>query len=428
MPDLTRNSPRPPTVCIVTPTYLVSNPRVVKEADALHAAGFSVRVVFSQGNLEALRQQDSMFLQAKRWGWSALGWSSSKPGERWLYYTSLIRYHLAQRLPPFTWSLGKIAEYGEGRVFRELARRAAAAKADLYIGHYPAGLAAAACAASRWGAKLGFDAEDLHTEDQSLAHRDPRQAQRIQVIESRYLPRCVHVSAASELIVEELVRRYQIAKPLVIHNVFPWADREALDGQVKDRKGPALSLYWFSQVIGENRGIEDAIRAAGLLKGRTQLHLRGHITESVQQKFMALARAMGVEDSVWIHRRVPPTEILSRAAEHDVGLAVEQPDSMSRALTVTNKLFVYLLAGLAVAATDLPGQRYVMNACPAAGFLYTPGDYPALAGHLRQLMENPSRLQAAKQAALQAAKERWNWERESQALVEHIGRLLGTYS
>ena len=32
-------------ICIVTPGHLASNPRVVKEADALHAAGYDVSVV-----------------------------------------------------------------------------------------------------------------------------------------------------------------------------------------------------------------------------------------------------------------------------------------------------------------------------------------------------------------------------------------------
>ena len=33
------------SVCIVSPGHLASNPRVVKEADALHGAGYRVTVI-----------------------------------------------------------------------------------------------------------------------------------------------------------------------------------------------------------------------------------------------------------------------------------------------------------------------------------------------------------------------------------------------
>ena len=51
----------------------------------------------------------------------------------------------------------------------------------------------------------------------------------------------------------------------------------------------------------------------------------------------------------------------------DVGLALERPENANYSRTVTNKLFSYLLAGLAVAASDTPGQRQVMSQVPNAG-------------------------------------------------------------
>jgi len=45
------------TVCIVSPGNLASNPRVLKEADALQGAGYDVTAVVCDYN-EALRQAD----------------------------------------------------------------------------------------------------------------------------------------------------------------------------------------------------------------------------------------------------------------------------------------------------------------------------------------------------------------------------------
>jgi len=411
------NSSLKPIVCIVTPDYLASTPRVVKEATALAQDGCDVRVVCSYGNLESIRNFDETLTQGQRWRYAVVGWSSHRAEERWLYWKSAIRQHVLQRLPSFLLRFGKALESAEGRVYAELARLAAKEKADLYIGHYPVGLAAAAFAASRWKAELRYDAEDLHTGEQPAGQPETPRTRRIRLLETRYLARCSKVTAASELIADQLASRYGIARPLVIHNVFPWSDRTHLDGQMKDRQGPSLSLCWFSQTIGEDRGIEEAIRAVGLLHQRAQLHLRGFAAESVKNKFRLLAKKCHLNESLYFHPAVPPGELLSRTAEHDVGLSLEQPHCLNREIAVTNKLFLYFLAGLAVAATDVPGQRYVMATCPQAGALYPPGDVRALAEILQRFATDSAYLDQCKKAALKAAQEQWNWERESQKLV-----------
>ena len=38
----------------------------------------------------------------------------------------------------------------------------------------------------------------------------------------------------------------------------------------EDRRGPGLSLFWFSQVIGLNRGLQDVIRRRRLACGDVQ--------------------------------------------------------------------------------------------------------------------------------------------------------------
>ncbi len=83
-----------------------------------------------------------------------------------------------------------------------------------------------------------------------------------------------------------------------------------------------------------------------------------------------------------------------------------------------------MLAGLAVVASDLPGQRAILEREPAIGALYTPGDHEALARCLERWRANPDHLAAAKAAALRAARERWNWEAESRKLVGAVDRLL----
>lgn len=407
-------------ICIITPDYITSSPRTVKEADALWQAGFEVRVVFSQGNLDYVRSFDRVTLKEKPWKTDIVGWSSKEKGESLLYWKSKFRYYLAKKM--FFLGSPGIASHAQSRVYKELLAKAALDRADLYIGHYPAGLSAAFCASRRWQAHCAYDAEDLHSGEGPFDREGFRRRRAIRLIENNYMPACSYISCVSELVADEMVKRYPICRPVVIHNVFPLAQRSKIDGKTLDRKGPRLSLYWYSQVIGEDRGIQDAIRAAGYLKDRAriQIHLRGYLSEAVKRNLSRLAKECRIIDDLYFHFPVPPEELLSRTAEHDLGMALEQSIDLNRIITVSNKLFFYLLAGLALLVSDVSGQKYIFSTCPEAGFMYPSGDYRTLAGYIKRFLEEPQLLSSCKQASIRYACQKWNWEIESCKLIEAV--------
>jgi glycosyltransferase involved in cell wall biosynthesis len=411
-----------PSICIVTPGYLSSTPRVVKEADALQESGMDVRVVHTWGGLEHKRQHDRALLRDKDWTVDTVKWASDRLAEWGTYVRYTVQQRLARWMPTGMWPATRIAEQVQQRVYPALARRAVEEPADLYIGHYPAGLAAAARGAERHDAQLGYDAEDFH-----VGQRPDNQTriERIGFIERRYLARCAHVTAASEGIAAALADRYDIERPRVIRNMFPWAEREILDGETKDRKGEALSVYWFSQTVGLDRGLQDALWAIGLLETPVQLHIRGTLYDEVERELRSIAEEEGVAEQVYFHPQVPPDELLSRTAEHDVGLALEQGHTPNRALCVTNKLFYYPLAGMPMAATDVPGQRRLLKEHPTFSGLYEPGDAEGLAEVLRRWTDRDA-LENAKSRALEVARSHWNWEREKEKLVDQVSEVVGT--
>lgn len=411
-------------ICIIAPGYIASTPRVFREADALSDAGFDVRVVCSQGNLEDIRRFDRETTAHRTWRWDAVRWSNTRPDERRLYYRSGIRHRLAQAAPKALQRRLPVAERGEGRVFPELASLAQKERADIYIGHYPVGLAAARRAARVHGAKLGYDIEDLYAEIRPDAPEWRAEKDRIVTIERAHAPYCDYLTAASAPMAEEFARRYATRIPLAVHNCHPWRERETLGRAPQDRQDvKKLSLYWYSQTIGLDRGLQDVIAAAGLLGGGVEIHLRGFASADVRETLQRAAAEHGVGGDLFFHEPVPPDELLTRAAEHDVGLALETTASLSRQLSVTNKLFLFLTAGLAVVASDLPGQRSVLDSCPGAAKMYVPGDVGWLARHLTDFVREPSMLASARRQALTAAHDRWNWEMEGARLVDAVRQL-----
>jgi glycosyltransferase involved in cell wall biosynthesis len=315
-----------------------------------------------------------------------------------------------------------VAERAEGRIYPELRRVAAEQPADLFIGHYPVGLAAAAYAARRHGARAGYDVEDLYSETFADSPAWARPKARILQLEKRYVPGCAYISAVSQPVAEAFAQRFgRSAVP--IHNCHPWAERDEMDGLIRERRGPALSLFWCSQTVGLDRGLQDAIRAVGLMRSPAQIHLRGAVDDVTRTALLELAASCGVAGALHFHEPCPPAELLSRAAEHDVGLALELDNTVNHRLTASNKLFLYLTAGIAVVATDVPGQRAVLDTCPAAGHLYVPGQYDALATHLDAWAADSPRLASAKRAALDAARDQWNAETEGRKLVRVLSAL-----
>jgi glycosyltransferase involved in cell wall biosynthesis len=411
------------TICIVTSGPLCTNPRVVKEADALSDAGFAVRVICSQ-HLAWVANWDEQLIGSRRWRSRAVRWDGSSWRSQLLFWSSGLRRRAFMLLAEHVSFEAGIAEHAYVRLYRELAREAAAEHADLYIAHTPQALPAAALAARRRGALLAFDSEDLHLGEVREDQRDALPSRLLGFLEQRYITRCSYVSAASENIAQALATHYGISPPLAVHNTFPWADRDKLDHQRRDREGEQPSLYWYSQIVGLDRGIQDAIRAAGIVGRPLQLHLRGDVSREVRGELERLARSQAPSLRLFFHDKLPPDQLLSRCAEHDIGLALERGERLNYELTVTNKVFSYLLAGLCVAASDTLGQRCVLAQTPGAGFLYPIGNHELLAQGLRELLAADGRLTEAKRAALEAARTRWNWELESRRLVELVASRL----
>jgi len=414
-------------ICLVTNTSVAHNPRLLKEADAFHAAGCAVRVVACQLFAEVARH-DKELMQRRGWRLEQLSLVREEPAGRRLYRRAWARYQIYRRGLARMGLGGGVAERAHLIAYPELLALACREPADIFIAHSLRPLPIAAHAAAHHGAYLGFDAEDYYPAELPERERGAQVQHLNHYIENKYIRRCNYISAPSAQIADALAERYGVRRPLVVHNVFPWSERERIDGRLHDRCGPALSLYWFSQTIGLERGIQDAIRAAGQLEGPVQIHLRGRISTAVRAELLELARSCGVAERLRFHHLVAPEELVARAAEHDVGLATDigVAHSLSNALTVTNKYFTYMLAGLALAVSAQPGQSAILAQCPGAGALYPSGDYLALAAILRHWQADPAALRAARAAALEAARVRWNWEHEQQCLLTHVAAVLET--
>lgn len=390
-----------PSICLVTPHHISFQPRVLREADTLCEAGHQVRIVGRQVD-PMLAQHDRRLAQSRQWRLQAVDLQSNG-SSRPAWFVESLRSEVFRRGFDAGIRTAGVGSKSYLRGFTRLQKLAEAERSDWFIAHTQAALPVAAAAAFRWRTKLGFDCEDLLAE----LGCDPPEI--VRLIERKYLPLCDYVSVPSQEIAERLIEQYSIKPPIILYNVFPLKLTQGMSQPVDRAGSDALRLHWFGQTIGTGRGLEDVIKAATIVGRKIEIHLRGRVSDDYRSHLESLA-ANALQLKLNFHPLVNHDDMFRTMDQFDVGLALEDPANTGYALTVTNKLFGYLLSGLAIAATNTPGQREILHRIPESGFLYPSGNPELLAQGLRRWIDDRSSLTQAQQTAWDAARTEYCWD------------------
>jgi glycosyltransferase involved in cell wall biosynthesis len=403
-------------VCIVSTGHIGSNPRVVKEADALHDAGHEVTVIAPRV-LDLIEPLDQAVMRRAPWRLERI---DLRPALRRRLRRAV---QLGARRAYAALGLAWCADPGLSATASLLRRATIATSADLYVAHYPAALPAAAAAARMHGARYAYDAEDFHLGDWPDVPAYEIERRLVRAVESRYLPGCAYVTAASPGIADAYAGTYGIERPRVVLNTFPLA-HAAPAPTARGSTQPRPALYWFSQIIGPERGLECAVHAIGRAATRPHLYLRGTPAADFAARLLQLAEEAGAAGRVHLLPPDQPDRMEDLAAAYDAGLCGETGHTAGRRLCLTNKLFTFLLAGIPPFLSDTPAQSRFAAEAGLSDLLY-PRDNPTpLARLIDRLLGNPDRLAAARVQAWRLGQERYNWERVRPTLLDCVGACL----
>ena len=391
------------------------NPRLVKEADALADAGYKVTVLYAYWNSWGT-QYDRQLLPQKKW--QAIRVGGDPEQARALYFIS----RLINKTATLLYQKFKIKQFAEAAIARSsffLMRDAPKYKADFYLAHNLGALPAVVKAAKSNKKPCGFDAEDFHRFEASDDINDNGVILKT-FVEDKYIPKINYLSAASPLIAEAYNKLYPGKHPVTLLNVFPLD--AAVSTPVINRAGP-VKLFWFSQTIGANRGIDTIIKALQLLSSDNfELHLLGFIPPGEKAQFIANLQIYDVK--LYLHEPVPPDKLIDFASQFDIGLAMENSIPVNRDICLTNKIFTYMQAGLAIAASDTSAQVKLMGEYPTAGKVYRQGDAEMLAGLLNAWHQSRNELLNARIESLRIGRTALNWESEAPKLLNAIKHTL----
>jgi glycosyltransferase involved in cell wall biosynthesis len=256
-----------------------------------------------------------------------------------------------------------------------------------------------------WRARLVYDAHELYSEFEAPA---PPLTRRLTLALERALARRADaVVTVSDGIADELVERLGLrVRPAIVVNAPEREERtlHRFDG------GPLRVVYQGR--LGPGRPLDDLLAAAEA--DGVELSLRIPLVDPKALRDTVTAR--GLNGRVKVLEPVPPERVLDALSAFEVGLLFDRPQSRNSELSFPNKLFEYLMAGLAVVAPRLESVGPLLED-EGVGLTFAPGRPEQLAAALERLAGDRELLLELRRRARDLALTRLNAEAAAEPLA-----------
>lgn len=313
-----------------------------------------------------------------------------------------------------------------GAFARRAARLLSDRSFDVVQAHFDKSLIAASRIAERDGAKLVFDAVEVPFDRELLPKAHLNRTLRLAEIERESA-----IAGASDawitvndLIADNIVERFGVARPLVLRN-FQQGGYRPSDGRLRRDLGLGedVRILLHLNTMRGGEGLETAIDALTQLPGEFHIVALGPMTQrgyikAIRQR----AAARGVAARFHTARMQPPYAVPPYIAGADIGIIAREGGLQNLRLSLPNRLFQLISARLPVVATALPEISRVIRDWNA-GLVFEQGDAAGMAAAIRRIAR-PEAMARYRQAAAAAALE-LSWERESEkyvSLIETVAR------
>ena len=394
-------------ILFITPKQPSTNPRMRKAAEALARVGHTVHVLFAHGASWAA-QSDGEIFQNSPCTWQKMG---GDPDQQKLRY-------LLSRVGRKMWELLGNVERSHCRSYGAYIREGIKWKPDLIIGHNPGALGPLVELGARLNVPILFDAEDFHR-----GEFDPeiqsKQSKDVAKLEHACIPKLTAATGASPLIVKAYEQLFLEISWTTVNNAFPSA---LMPSEPLHKSGP-LKIVWFSQVVGLDRGLAEFLGGMALTPEiPIDLTLVGAASEEL--KATLSAEIQSYQHQITFKGPFPERELFKEIGNYEIGLALEVPKTQNRAICRTNKLYTYPLCGVHMLVSKTDAQIDFIQEFPDAGEMIDLEQPHSIAHALNEAYQNRVALLKKRKAAWALGKTTLNWECESEALIEVVGKII----
>lgn len=331
---------RRPSVCLLTLSAIADDPRVRRQGDAFHAAGWTVHPV----GLPGAQSAPPTWLSAEASNMPG----TAAPQRSWLGKAAYRGQRLLHHALAHLHRGAALDLYWSRRPIQDQMKRVEGIKADLWVANdWPMLPIAARLAAERGGVYV-YDTHEF-----AVAEYPENWLWRalelpiVKAVERTTIHGAKVVSTVSSGIAEGLREIYGLSRtPMVIRNSPAYQE-------VSFRPTGETIRVLYHGILAPTRGLELVIDSVAQWRPEFTMTIRGPGRQEYITALEARIRERGLQDRVFIVPPVPMTALVTEAAGFDVGLFALQGHSRHNQYVLPNKFFEYAMAGLALCVSDL---------------------------------------------------------------------------
>lgn len=256
-------------------------------------------------------------------------------------------------------------------------------KADIYIASDLYSLPVASAGAKENHAKLVYDSRELYSSIAALHER--KITQRFwSLIENHFVKHASVITTVNQSIANILKEKFPLQRIEVIHN-YPIIRDVTKTNLFRE----TLSIPSQYKILLSQGGLQKgrgAFIIVDSLKSLTDCVIVFLGSGKLKEGILSYAKINNVIDRVYIHDAVRSDELPDYTASADIGLCIIENLGMSYYLSLPNKLFEYIAAGIPVVGSDFPEIKNVIEK-NKIGLTVSPNDIEAIVSSIRKLLD-----------------------------------------
>lgn len=265
-----------------------------------------------------------------------------------------------------------------------------------------------AYAASRkTGAGLLYDSHEVFAENIGIANK--KLVKSFIIARERYLVKRVgRMVSVSNAAADYFEKKYNITRPTVITNC-PMKNTLPLKPKATD----AFEVVYQGRMVA-NRGYEEFVKSAKYLDDGIRLVVRGY--GSIEKKLHEIVETENLADKVVFRPPVEVVDLVPEASASHMGAVLTKPANLNFLLTVSNKIFEYISAGIPVLLSGVPEHCY-LNEKYGAGVILEDVTPEKIAEAINKVYRDRNAYSALCEGVSVMEKE-MTWEKESEKLIQ----------
>lgn len=265
-------------------------------------------------------------------------------------------------------------------------------------------------AAKKLKCRLVYDSHEINVENYTTDGRSPL-AFTMEKIERHIVRRVDLMACVSHAAADYFAQKYNIPKPMVVTNCS--LQKEAVSVQPKKNEG--FEILNHGQFY-EGRGYDIMVQACAHLEAYPEIKMAARGFGRMETQLHEMAEKLPNPEQFRFYPPVNVQDLIPKAAESYVGVAITEPICLNFKLSVSNKLFEYASAGIPVIMSDIPEHRY-LNEKYNFGVVLEENSPRALADAAIRLYEDKQLYETLAENARRMSAE-VNWENEFGKLID----------